>query len=308
MSSRAWTIPAILQRQVGERPDAIALIDGDRRVRYVELERQSTRVAAAIAASGVTAGGRVACLDHDSARLFAVIFGIAKAGAVTVGLNWRLGVPEIAFQLADAEVELLFVGSQFAATAQQAALSCPRLRAIVLLDPPDEPIAGMLNYNSWVAAGTAAPDVVVDREDVAVQLYTSGTTGKPKGVMLAHRSFVAVVESMRAAGDGWIGWQPEDVSLLAIPSFHIGGMWWAMTGFNAGACNVVVPTFSGWRVLRDIQQHRVTRACMVPAMLQVCMSEPDCAETDFSSMRTIVYGGSPDSAVELAAGDADVWL
>ena len=157
----------------------------------------------------------------------------------------------------------------------------------------DDSVSG---FAGWVGAGASEPDrseVAVDREDVAVQMYTSGTTGKPKGVMLAHRSFVAVVESMRSVGDPWIGWSERDVSLMAIPSFHIGGMWWAMTGFNAGATNVVVPAFSGWFALQSIAEHRITRACMVPAMIQVCLSEPEVDSTDFSSLQTIVYGGSP---------------
>jgi long-chain acyl-CoA synthetase len=285
------TMPRILRRQATLRPDATALLDGELRVSYGELDAESARVAAALHHDGIGCGARIAILDHDSARLFAVVFGIARVGGVVVGLNWRLGAQELAFQLQDAGVVALFVGPEFAAKAKVLQELCPTLRRCVALhgESPDWP-----SYAAWLRATAAPPPTVaVQSEDVAVQMYTSGTTGKPKGVLLAHRSFVAVVAGMRAVGDPWIGWSERDVSLLGIPSFHIGGMWWAMTGFNAGAANVVVPTFAGWRVLAAIARHRVTKACLVPAMLQVCLSEPDLARTDVSSLHTIVYGGSP---------------
>ena len=286
------TIPAILAAQAAARPDAVALVDGDEHVRYSELGERSDRIAQSLRGHGVRPGDRIAVLDHDSARTFELVFGIAKAAAVTLGLNWRLTGSELAFQIDDAEATFLFVGPELFGQAREVQALCPRLRGVVALRGADPAWPA---FTDWLQQAPAAPGSlpVVGREDVAVQMYTSGTTGKPKGVMLAHRSFVAVVAGMRAVGDPWIGWSPRDVSLLGIPSFHIGGMWWAMTGFNAGATNVVVPVFAGWRVLQSIARHRVTKACMVPAMIQVCLSEPDCARTDFSSLHTIVYGGSP---------------
>jgi len=295
MEDLPFTLPAILARQAEKRPQQVALQDGKHSVTYAELAEESDRIGLRLRAMGLRKGTRIAILDHDSARLFAIVFGIAKAGGVIVGMNWRLGPSEIAFQLQDAEVELLFVGSRFVATGCAAKSGCDRLATLVQIDEAAITNDEVVPFAVWLASGVGPPgaDVVIDREDIAVQMYTSGTTGKPKGVMLAHRSFVAVIESMRSVGDPWIGWSERDVSLMAIPSFHIGGMWWAMTGFNAGATNVVVPAFSGWFALEAIAEHRVTRACMVPAMIQVCLSEPDVERTDFSSLQTIVYGGSP---------------
>lgn len=284
------TLPQILARQAAQQPHATALLDGDQRVTYGELAAQARRVAHALARAGVGSGARVAILDHDSARLFALVFGIAQRGAVTVGLNWRLAASELAFQLADAEVELLFAGPDFAAKVKELQPACPSLRSVVALRDGDAPWP---SFEAWLADAPPVSDAAVAREDVAVQMYTSGTTGRPKGVMLAHRSFVAVVAAMRAAGDPWLGWSPRDVALCGMPSFHIGGMWWSMTTFDAGAALVVMPVFAGWRALQAIERHRVTKACLVPAMLHVCLSEPDCARTDFSSLQTIVYGGSP---------------
>jgi acyl-CoA synthetase (AMP-forming)/AMP-acid ligase II len=285
------TFPKILAGQATVRPTTVALVDGDEQVTYGELAERAARIGRALRGRGLRPGTRIGVLDHDSARTFELVFGIAEAGAVTLGLNWRLAAGELAFQIEDAECLLLFVGPELFGKAREVQALLPRLQIVALRGAdPAWPTFGAFVDSAPQPSG---PAPIVDREHVAVQMYTSGTTGKPKGVMLAHRSFVAVVASMRAVGDPWIGWSHADVSLLGIPSFHIGGMWWAMTGFNAGATNVVVPVFAGWRVLAAIARHRVTKACMVPAMIQVCLSEPDCARTDFSSLRTIVYGGSP---------------
>ena len=111
--------------------------------------------------------------------------------------------------------------------------------------------------------------------------------------MLAHRSFFAVRRALREAGDPWIGWSPEDVSLVNIPSFHIGGLWWALTGLGVGATNVVLPAFDPARWLAAVGQHRVTKSCLVPAMLQLVLASPALADADLSSLEWIVYGGSP---------------
>jgi len=151
-----------------------------------------------------------------------------------------------------------------------------------------------MGFDVWCEAAEAAdPALPTDADEVVVQMYTSGTTGFPKGVMLAHRSFFAVVRSMRSQGDPWIGFSPDDVSLMPLPAFHIGGLWWAMTGLIAGAKNVVMDAFSGTGMLRLIEEHGVTKVCMVPAMMQVALSEPEAASTDFSSLDHVVYGGSP---------------
>jgi long-chain acyl-CoA synthetase len=145
----------------------------------------------------------------------------------------------------------------------------------------------------FAPAFTYAPD------DVVVQIYTSGTTGHPKGVQLRNRSFFAIAQAMEAAGDPWIGWTNNSVSLLFVPTFHIGGLWWLVRGLALGSLNVVLRNFDPRAILRVIPQYRVTKTCMVPSMMSVLLAEPGCNTTDFSSLETIVYGGSPISAALL---------
>lgn len=274
--------------QAAVRPDSCALVFGERRTTYAELDRWTNRLAQALLRDGVESGTRIAWLAKDSDLAYAFALACGKARGVLLGINWRLGPSEIAYLLEDSETALLFVGAEF---ADKVAQIVPQPRRIVIVDGAHALGPKIEEWMSVVSDDD--PRLPVTREDVAVQMYTSGTTGRPKGVQLAHRSFFAVRDALRAAGDPWIGWNAADVSLLNIPAFHIGGLWWAMTGLAAGASNVVMESFVGWKLLELIETQRVTKVCMVPAMIQVALLEPRVMETDFASLGTVVYGGSP---------------
>jgi acyl-CoA synthetase (AMP-forming)/AMP-acid ligase II len=284
---------AIPRRGAQRWPTRIALQFGGRGTTFAELEQHTERVARALTDLGLVPGDRVAVLAPDSDHVYELILGCARVGVVSLGINWRLAPPEIDFILEDSGAKVLFV-----APGQRDKLSPARLsslRAEVLMEPMEGP--GGLPWPTFPEwrdrAHGPAPQHQAQPDDVVVQMYTSGTTGLPKGVMLAHRSFFAIRRNLAAAGDPWIGWCPEDVSLLDIPAFHIAGVWWAMTSLDEGARLVILPQFVAKRVLESIEQERVTQVFMVPAMLQMLLSEHSCARTDFSSLKTIVYGGSP---------------
>lgn len=141
-----------------------------------------------------------------------------------------------------------------------------------------------------------APNLEHHSYDVVVQIYTSGTTGHPKGVLLPNSSFFAIAKAMEACRDHWINWTDETVSLLFVPTFHIGGLWWLIHGLAQGSTNVVLRGFEPAAILRAIGEYQVNKTCMVPAMMQVLLAEPATHRTNFHSLDTIVYGGSPISA------------
>jgi acyl-CoA synthetase (AMP-forming)/AMP-acid ligase II len=264
---------------------------------YGELDRIASRVAAALVHAGAADGQRVALLSKDRLETFDLLFGCAKAGAVWLGLNWRLTADELAFILEDAEAKLLFVSADYRELGAELSRRVPAIEAVVCLDDP--------GLDAWCGDGADAnTGHRASRDDCIVQMYTSGTTGNPKGVRLAHRSFFAVVRGMQAANDPWIGFGPRDVSLLAIPAFHIGGMWWAMTTLVYGARCEILPQFAGRDVLAAVQREGVTKTCLVPAMIQVCLGEPTLPQTDLGSLDCIVYGGSPIPRTLLSAGRA----
>ncbi|HEX8108662.1 MAG TPA: AMP-binding protein, partial [Kofleriaceae bacterium] len=165
----------------------------------------------------------------------------------------------------------------------------PAVRRIVVL--ADDHAASLAR---WLTGhGDADPGVAGSPDDVVFQLYTSGTTGSPKGAQLTHRSFFDLWNGMARQGDPWLGLGPRDVLLIPLPSFHIAGVWWMVRGLAAGSACIVMEAFVGWQVLELIARHRVTRLFAVPAMLQVMLAEPSCRTADLSSLTHIVYGASP---------------
>jgi acyl-CoA synthetase (AMP-forming)/AMP-acid ligase II len=281
-------IPRVMARK---RATATALVFGERATSYQELHERSNRCAQALLAEGVKPGDRVAVLAKDSDDLLELIFGIAKAGAVFLGINWRLAGPEVRFILEDSEAVLLFAGREFHVVAAGLLSELPRIRKAVALTGR---VPGWPEFRTWRDAHSATePALETKEEDVFALMYTSGTTGNPKGVQLANRSFFAVVRELHRAGDPWIGWNEKDVSLHSLPSFHIAGLWWAITTLTAGGSVAVMEQWVARDALRIIETEGVTKAFFVPAMVQMMLMEPSCATTDFSRFGPLVYGGAP---------------
>jgi len=290
------TLADLLRAQARKRPARPALLFGERRVTYAQLDAAANRAANALIADGVAPRARVAILAKDSDRSYEVLFGCAKAGAVALSVNWRLAPREIAYILDDAGAEILFVGADLVPAIEAVRAELKTVRRVVVIGGGaalGEP-AAWPSLDAWLAGhGDGDPGAAGGPDDVVLQLYTSGTTGRPKGAQLANRSFFDLMNGMAREGDAWIGMGPRDVTILTLPAFHVGGVWWAIRSLAAGAACVVMETFVGWQVLDAVARHRVTKFCMVPAMIQVVLAERDCRTTDFSSLTHIVYGGSP---------------
>jgi acyl-CoA synthetase (AMP-forming)/AMP-acid ligase II len=279
------TVHEVITRQARERPDHLAVICEGRSVTYGELHRSSTRTANAMHRSGVEAGDRVAYLGKESEQYYDILFACAKTGAVLTPVNWRLKRTEIHHILDDSGATLLFADDDFLDMAATMKADLPCLRRIVPLPAIAE----------WRGADDTDPAPAFDDRHPITQVYTSGTTGRPKGVVLAHRSFFAVKDALASAGLDWLDWRPDDVSLIGIPGFHVGGLWWAVQGFDAGITMVSVPVFAGHLAVRLVRELGVTTACVVPAQMQMMLAPPRPRPEDFASLRKVVYGGSPIS-------------
>ncbi|MEM9272242.1 MAG: fatty acid--CoA ligase [Cyanobacteria bacterium P01_F01_bin.143] len=285
------TLADLSRIQAQKIPDARALIFKDQATTYKELDKESDRLANALLARGIKAESRVAILAQDSPQSYEILFACAKIKAVVVPINWRLAAAEVSYILNDAEVELLFVGAKFYDLIGSIASDLIKVKTIIALAETRE---NWLNYSQWTEQySDESPEITISPNDIAVQLYTSGTTGRPKGVQLGHYSFFAVAKEWTQQGQNWMNWQETDKSLLVVPFFHIGGLWWAIRGFVAGAENILLPAFNPLEILEVMEKYRITKAGMVPAMIQVVLSEPQCQETDFSSLKYVLYGGSP---------------
>ncbi|HEX9337034.1 MAG TPA: AMP-binding protein, partial [Pseudonocardiaceae bacterium] len=273
------------------RPDHPAIRCEDRQFTYRQLHVESNRTAHALLAAGLRAGARVAYLGRESEHYYGIVLACAKTGMVMVPINWRLTAAEIDHILRDSGAELLFVERDFLPAAQRVLPAVPGLRTLVQLDRPGEPFGGFLEWRGDVPEHDLDPRT--DTDYPVVQLYTSGTTGLPKGVVLAHRTFFTLIDAIAEHGADWLDWRPSDVSLIAFPGFYTAGMGWFMHGFNAGATNLIMRLFVSEEAVRLIEQDGVTITFVAPAMLHMMLRERGVTSSTFRSLRKVAYGAAP---------------
>ncbi len=278
------------------RPDQPAVICEGREVTYAEFHRRSNQTAHALLAAGLRRGARVAYLGRESEYYFEIALGCAKSGTVLVPINWRLTAREVDHVLRDSDAELLFIEHEFRPVAARLRPSLPSLGTVVEMDTViemDTPGSLADGFLRWRAGH---PDADLDpgtgRDDAFVQMYTSGTTGLPKGVVLAHRAYFTFVQHMTEAGLDWIDYRPGDRSMSCFSGLHSAGMGWFMYGFGVGCTNVVMRMFVPEEAVRCIRDHEVTIMFAAPAMLRMLLAERAATREAFTSLRKVTYGGS----------------
>jgi long-chain acyl-CoA synthetase len=277
----------ILRHHARERGRHTALVAGDRRWTYRELYDESARVCQALGSEGVGVQDRVAVLDKNGPEFFTVLFGSVMARAVTLPVNWRLAPREMEYIIDHAQARVLFVGEEFLGHLAQ--MKLPHVTRVVVFGQPG---AGQISYDEWQRSRPATdPHLPLDPDETCFQLYTSGTTGLPKGVELTHTNFLS---AMDIGAKAW-ALDGETVSIVAMPIFHIAGSGWGVAGFCVGGTNHLVREVVPAEILRILGEERVTNALFVPAVLQILLATPGVEKVDFSSLRAIVYGASPIS-------------
>ncbi len=277
----------IVRVHAARRPDAAALVYQGHMTTYAGLDRAASLVANGLIAANIKPQVRVAHLDKSSDLFFELLFGAAKANAVMVSVNWRLAPPEVLHIVNDAEAEILFIGEEYFPVIEKIRDGLTTVRKIVTLSgrhPSWE------SFEAW--RDRQAPDdprLVARPEDTAIQFYTSGTTGLPKGAELTNANFAWMFPLWTKS---WL-LAPGVPNLVCLPMFHIGGAGWGIAGLYAGATNFVVREFVPAQVLDLIQRERLQVMLLVPAMILFLVQAPQIRETDLSSLRLIVYGAAP---------------
>ncbi|UXA18703.1 long-chain-fatty-acid--CoA ligase [Mycobacterium sp. SMC-4] len=288
------TVADIIRVHGRRRPEAPALIVDDQVITFGDLDTRSSRAAQAFAAAGIGPGDRVAFVEKNGAEFFDVVFGLAKLGAVGVPVNWRLAAPEIRHILRDSGAVAVVVGADFF-DHLEAIEDDIEATVLALGAHPRWP-----DFTKWVAGHPAVdPGVRTAADDLVFLMYTSGTTGRPKGVMLSNANYVCKTGGV-AAGP----WQlsSDAISLAVMPLFHMAGSGWVFAGLWEGAATVVLRDVVPAQILDAVVRHRVTNMLLVPSVIASLLDTPGVRSADFSALRVIVYGASPISDDVLLRG------
>jgi len=286
---RFKTLGDLCRVHAARRPDHPALVFEERTTSWAAFDRQTNQVANVLLSTGLAPQSRIAYLGKNCDRFFDVYLGAAKARMVLVPVNWRLAPEEIAFILKDAQAHILFIGVDYLPMVEALRSAVPGLQTVVSMDGPHP---GCTEYTAWRDAGSVAdPDLAADSDEVALQLYTSGTTGLPKGAELTHRG---TLSALSYAAAGHLGrWNENDVCVVPLPLFHAGGVSYGMNAPYVGATLVLLREAQPALILQALAEHRVTKLGLVPAVMQFMLDHPDCSKADFSHLDCITYGGAP---------------
>jgi acyl-CoA synthetase (AMP-forming)/AMP-acid ligase II len=284
------TLTGMLRERAATHPDRVAYIYQDERITFAEFDRRVDAVAAALRASGVGPGDRVAVLDKNSLPYIELLFGAARAGAVQVPVNYRLAPDEVAYIVDNAKAKVLVAGAEFAPVLDAIADRLQHTDHVIVIGAA----AGYEDYAAWTRPEDPSrrePEQRDDTGEVFVQLYSSGTTGRPKGVMLTHDNFLALLPLVDQLWD----LQPESVDMVAMPLYHIAGCTLAIGAVYAGIPGVIMREPDPVAIAQAIEAHRVTHVFLVPVLLLFMQQIPQVREADLSSLRLLLYGASPIS-------------
>jgi long-chain acyl-CoA synthetase len=285
-AERPRSLYALLEQAVQRQPDGDALVCGEQRLTWRGLAQQCARLAGGLAARGVRQGDRVALLLGNRIEFVIALFAAARLGAMSVPLSTREQTPGLAYMLSHCAAVALLHEAQLAAVLP-AASEVPALRTRVVLGGSCE---GSEPFEALLCDG-AAPDVAqVAEEETAAILYTSGTTGRPKGAMLTHLGIVHSSLHFQLA----MGLGPADCSVAAVPLSHVTGLVALITTMVASAGKLVLmPSFKAAEFLPLASRERMTHALMVPAMYNLCLLQPEFDRHDLTRWRIGAYGGAP---------------
>ncbi len=269
------TLAGFVERHARRRPDDIAMRFGERQWTWDQWAARIRRAAGALREAGVQRGQCVAFLDKNHPACLEILFAAASIGAVTTVVNWRLSADEIAHILEDSRPRLLFVGAELRAAVRK----LPGLEHIVVID--DE-------YEALLAAAAPVEAVDVDEGDTALVIYSSGTTGRPKGVVLSQRALVNHAANLAPA----FPFDDGDANLVAMPLFHVGGIGYALFGIRAGVTTIVTREPDAASLMCAVRAG-ATHAFFVPPVIARFLDAGEAASATIAGLRYVVYGAAP---------------
>ena len=300
LAGRGMTLSDQLARWARIRPGASAVrFEGTGRT-YAELDERVTRLARALAERGVRTGDRIAVLGRNSPQAWEAYLAGVRLGAIVVPVNFRMVAAEVAYALTDSGAVALIADAELAPVAANARRLAPGVRTVLAIgDGPCGPDSE--RYADAVAAASPDPlDIAVDEGEPAFIMYTSGTTGSPKGAVLTHSNLLMHAFSQM----GHLQWRPDElVACCSVPLFHIAGLAGMLPPMLLGGTNVIMRSggFDPAATLDLIERERVSTIFLVPVMLAAVVAVPDVTRRDLSCLRRISWGGAPASTSLLRA-------
>jgi long-chain acyl-CoA synthetase len=288
------TLGDIIRLHALKQPDKTALVYGNIRLSYYELNERINRLSNGLIGIGIKKEDRVAVIADNCSEYVETYFATAKCGMIIVPINSVLKSDELEYIINDSQASTLIFGTNYFGTVSNLRSKLKTVKYFINIG--DDLKTG--EYQELIAKYPShEPPVHVDENDIAWLLYTSGTTGLPKGVMLTHKSQLA-----DAANTIITCYQinKKDVHLNLLPMFHIGAMWHIKCHFYMGSTNVLLNSIDPIRVLETMQRERITTTGIVPPMAVSIINHPDINKYDVSSIRMIIYAGAPMSEAMLS--------
>ncbi len=268
-------------------PDRLAIVFEGNRYTFSQLNERVNRLASALLNLGVAKGDRVAMLQVNCNQHVEVYFAVAKIGAIYVPLNFRAKGDELTYMLNSAEAKALFAGERYTSLVASIKPDVPSLQHLVSVESKHD---GMPYYEDLISSASADEVTAdIDDDDTTMLVYTAGTTGFPKGVMLAHSSFALYVLENVMPADPVI----EERNILTVPLYHVAGLQAVMAAIYGGRTLVMERQFEPGEWMGLVAGEKANRAMMVPTMLKQLLDHPDFGKHDLSSLKVITYGAAP---------------
>ncbi len=287
-----------LRRAARLYPNKTAIVDGTARYTYARFQARVNQFANALSTLGVGKGDRVCILSPNSHFFLESFYGVSQVGAVLVPLNYRLAAPDHEYIINHAGVKAVVADYEYTSVVDQIRGSLPTVEHWIVAQDSGEMPAGWADWEGLIAAEptTAGPPVAMDENDLVSINYTSGTTARPKGVMLTHRNCYINAYNFIAH----LGIHHDDVELWTLPMFHANG-WGGPFALTAmGATHVVLRSIIASEIYRLIEEERVTFACMAPAVLSIVLNYPDRAKHQVTTRPRFTVAGAPPPAAFIA--------
>ena len=276
-----------LVRNLQQKPNALATIDGDRQRTWEELVERISKLACGLREHGLQTQDRIAIVSLNSDKYLETLYAAPWAGGVIVPINYRWSAAEIAFALNDSGAKIIFLDNAFSELASDLRKLVRHNLIIIALE--EEFLGSDATHERLITTSDSLPEFHNDGENISGIFYTGGTTGRSKGVMLTHANHMSNTFQSAAIMET----SDEMNYLHAAPAFHIADACFFYLTTQLAGCHIFIPRFEPQACAEAIAKHSISDILLVPTMIQMLLSLPDFSDYNFSSLKHLYYGASP---------------